>query len=152
MVILSKAHKLHNFEPQNSLKVSFTYIQRLCSNFARCESFLESSSPNILALCKTNLDDSTLLAISLWRAIFLESEMILSLRCIVLQFILRKEFLLYRTICRKLWEFLFMFWTGFASFSVLLFSPLPITFFAFVSNFWYYFIKHRWGFLDQPIC
>ena len=27
-------------------------------NFVECESFLESNSPDILALCKTNLDDS----------------------------------------------------------------------------------------------
>ena len=30
----------------------------LRSNFVKCESFLESNSPDILALCKTNLDDS----------------------------------------------------------------------------------------------
>ena len=28
-------------------------------NFAQCESFLEPNPPDILALCKTNLDDST---------------------------------------------------------------------------------------------
>ena len=33
-------------------------IQGLYSNFVDCESFLESSSPDILALCETNLDDS----------------------------------------------------------------------------------------------
>ena len=27
-------------------------------NFVDCESFLESNSPNIFALCETNLDDS----------------------------------------------------------------------------------------------
>ena len=27
-------------------------------NFVDCESFLESNSPDILALCETNLDDS----------------------------------------------------------------------------------------------
>ena len=27
-------------------------------NFVECESFLESDSPDILALCETNLDDS----------------------------------------------------------------------------------------------
>ena len=30
---------------------------RPCSNFIVCESFLESNSPDILALCETNLDD-----------------------------------------------------------------------------------------------
>ena len=32
--------------------------QGLCSIFFHCESFLESNSPDILALCETNLDDS----------------------------------------------------------------------------------------------
>ena len=38
--------------------VTHTNIQGLCSNFVECESFLESNSPDILALCETNLDDS----------------------------------------------------------------------------------------------
>ena len=59
MAILSKACKPDNFESHNSLKLSFTNIQGLRSNFVDCESFLESNSPDILALCETNLDDST---------------------------------------------------------------------------------------------
>ena len=59
MVILSKASKPDKFESHNnSLKRSFTNIQDLCSNFFDCESFLETNSPNIIALCKKNLDDS----------------------------------------------------------------------------------------------
>ena len=58
MAILSKACKLDNFELHNSLKLSFTNIQGLHLNFVDCESFLESNSPDILALCETNLDDS----------------------------------------------------------------------------------------------
>ena len=58
MAILSKGWKPHNFEPHNSLKLSFTNVRGLCSNFAECKSFLESNSADILALCKTNLDDS----------------------------------------------------------------------------------------------
>ena len=58
MVILSKACKPDNFESCNSLKLSFMNIRDLCSNFVDCESFLESNSPDILALCGTNLDDS----------------------------------------------------------------------------------------------
>ena len=42
----------------NSLKLSFTSIRGLRSNFVDCESFLESNSPDILALCEKNLDDS----------------------------------------------------------------------------------------------
>ena len=58
MAILSKACKPDNFESQNSLKLSFTNIQGLRSNFVDSESFLESNSPDILALCEENLDDS----------------------------------------------------------------------------------------------
>ena len=58
MAILSKACKPDNFELHNSLKLSFTNIRGLRSNFVDCESFLESNSPDILALCETNLDDS----------------------------------------------------------------------------------------------
>ena len=57
MVILSKGCNPDNFEPHNSLKLSFTNIQGLCSNFVECESFFESDSPDILALCETKLDD-----------------------------------------------------------------------------------------------
>ena len=58
MAILSKSCKPDNFEFHNSLKLSFTNIRGLLSNFVDCESFLESNSPAILALCETNLDDS----------------------------------------------------------------------------------------------
>ena len=58
MAILSKACKPDNFELHNSLNLTFANIQDLCSNFVNCESFLESISPDILALSETNLDDS----------------------------------------------------------------------------------------------
>ena len=58
MAILSKACKPDNFESHNSLKLNFRNIQGHLSNFVDCESFLESNSPDILALCETNLDDS----------------------------------------------------------------------------------------------
>ena len=72
MSILSKGCKPDHFEPHNSLKLSFTNIRCLCSNFVECGSFLESNSLVILALCETNLDDSKLILwISLWGFIFL---------------------------------------------------------------------------------
>ena len=58
MTILSKACKPDNFESQNSLKLSFMNVVGLRSNFVHCKSFFESNSPDILALCETNLDDS----------------------------------------------------------------------------------------------
>ena len=41
-----------------TLKLSFTNIGGLRSNFVDCKSFLESKSPDILALCETNVDNS----------------------------------------------------------------------------------------------
>ena len=58
MTILSKGDKPDNFELHNSLKLSLTNIRGLRSNFVECETFLESNSPDILALCETNLCDS----------------------------------------------------------------------------------------------
>ena len=58
MAILSKACKPDNFESHNSPKLSFTNIRGPRSNFVDCKSFLESNSPDILALSETNLDDS----------------------------------------------------------------------------------------------
>ena len=58
MAILSKACKPDNFESHNSLKLSFSNIRGLPSNFVDCEYFLESNSPDILALCEAKLDDS----------------------------------------------------------------------------------------------
>ena len=52
MALLSKGCKPDNFESHNSLKLSFTNICGLHSNFVECESFL------ILNLCETNLDNS----------------------------------------------------------------------------------------------
>ena len=51
MAILSKGCKTSNFEPHNSLKLSFTNIWGLHSDF------VEGESPNIHALRETNLDD-----------------------------------------------------------------------------------------------
>ena len=55
--MLSKGCEPDNFEPHNSLKLSFANIWGLRSNFVECESFLESNSVGILALCETNVDD-----------------------------------------------------------------------------------------------
>ena len=59
MAILSKACKPDNFESHNSLKLSFTNIRGLHLSFVDCEFFLESNSPDILAL-ETNPDDDWL--------------------------------------------------------------------------------------------
>ena len=57
MAILSKECKPDKFVSHNSLKRSLTNIRDLRSSFVECEYFLNSNSPDILALCKTNFDD-----------------------------------------------------------------------------------------------
>ena len=49
-VILSKGCKPDHFKSHNSLKLSFTIIRGLCSNFVECESFLESNTHDSLAV------------------------------------------------------------------------------------------------------
>ena len=58
ITIQSKGCKPDNFESHNSLKFNFTDIWGIRSNFVKFEPFLESNSPDILALCQTNLEDS----------------------------------------------------------------------------------------------
>ena len=53
-----KTCKPENFEWYNSLKPSFMNIRDLRSSFADCESFFQSNSSDILALCEANLDVS----------------------------------------------------------------------------------------------
>ena len=59
MAILSTVREPDNFEYHNSLKLSFTNIRGLPSNFVGRESFLKSNPHDILVLCERNLDDST---------------------------------------------------------------------------------------------
>ena len=57
MVILSKGQKDINRITVNHTPLSnFTNIQGLSSNFAECESFVESNFPDILALCEKKLE------------------------------------------------------------------------------------------------
>ena len=58
MGMLSKECKPDHFDLHNSLKLNFANILGLCSYFVDYESFFESSSPDMLALCETNLDGS----------------------------------------------------------------------------------------------
>ena len=65
MAITSEACKPDNCESHNSLKVGFSNILDLRSNFVDCESFLESNSPDVLALCNAKLNTQLFQAISL---------------------------------------------------------------------------------------
>ena len=101
--MLLKACKPDNSESQDSLKLSFTNIQGLHSNFVDCESFLESNCLEIFAVRETNLDNSIDSDNFSMRGYSLLSERILVFIRIVSQFMSRKDVLLHRTYLQKTW-------------------------------------------------
>ena len=132
MATLSKACKSDNFESQNPLKLNFTNIRGLRSNFVDCESFLESNSPDILALCETNLDnsiDSGNFSVRGYPKGFYYSY---AWSCSLCE---GRSSFCPGLISRKLCRFLLMFSTCFTSLSVLLLFPLLITFFVVMHGF-----------------
>ena len=58
MAILWKRCKPDNFKWHGFLKFGFSNVPGLHLDFIGCESFLELYSPDIFALCETNLDGS----------------------------------------------------------------------------------------------
>ena len=131
MVILSKACKSDNSELHNSLKLSFTNIQDPCLNFADCKSFLESNSPDILALCETNLDDSIdsgNFSVKGYLPL-IRKDSATHMHGLANYF---KEGLPFEN---SYCSILLMFSTGFTSLSVLLLFLLSIAFFVFVHGF-----------------
>ena len=58
IIVISKGCKPDNVELHKSLKLNCTNTRGRCSNFVEHEPFLESNSPDTLALFKTSLDDS----------------------------------------------------------------------------------------------
>ena len=139
MSILSKACKTDNFELHNSLKPSFTNIWGLRSNFVHSKSCLESNSPDIFALCETNLDnsiDSGNFSVRAYLPLIPKDS---STHMHGLAFEGRTSFCTER-ISRKLCWFLLVFSTGFTSLSVSLLFRLSITFFVVMHGFWFYFI------------
>ena len=150
MVILSKACKPGKFESQDSQKLSFTNIWGLRSKFADCESFPESNSPDILALCETNLDDSIHSGNFSVRGylplIWKDSSTYMHGLAVYV-----KEGLPFaRNVTLE--NFVDSYLCFQLALLPLSFFPLWITFFAFGHGFWFYFILHRWGSLVQPVC
>ena len=126
-------------------------IWGLRSNFVDCKSLFESNSPEILALCETNLNDSIDSGNFTVRGhlplIWKDSSTHMhSLEVYVKEGLPFAQGLSIENSTDS------YFLTGFTSLSVLLLFPLSITFIVFVHCFWFYFILHRWGSLDQPIC
>ena len=136
MAILSKACKPDNFESHNSLKLSFTNIRGLRSNFVDCESFLESNSPDILALCETNLDDSIdsgNFSVKSYLPLIQEDS---STHMHGLAVYLKEGLpFAWDVSLENSADSLIMLLIGFTSLIVLLLFPLSITFFVFVHNF-----------------
>ena len=116
MTILSKGCRTDNFKLYNSLKLNLTYTRGLRSNFVKCESFLESNSHDILALCETNLDDSVdsgKLSVRGYLPLIQKYVWFCSLRE-------RRTSFCTGLISRTLCEFLITLSTGFTSLSALL--------------------------------
>ena len=138
MAILSKRCKPDNFESRNSLTLTFANICGFRSNFVECESFLESNSPDILALCETNLDDSGNFSVRGCLPL-IRNDSITHMHGLAVYV---KEGLPFAKglISRKLCGFLLMFSTGFTPLIVLLIFPRLINFFVFIYSFLFYFI------------
>ena len=135
MAILSKGCKPDNFEPYNSLKLSFTNIQGLRSNFADCESFLESNSLDILATWKTNLDDSIYSGNFSVRSYLSLIQKDSTTHMHGLTVYVKEGLPFARDLSLENCGFLLMFSTGLTSLSVLLLYPLSITYFVFMLGF-----------------
>ena len=129
------------FELHNSLKRSFTNIRVLHSNFVECKSFRESDSPDILALCVTNLDDAVDSGNFFVRGYLplIQKDGITHMHGLPVYVEEGLSFCM-GPISRKLCRFLLMFSTDFISLSVFFLFPLLITFFVAMHNFWFYFI------------
>ena len=139
--ILSKACKPDNFKSHNFLKLSFTNIRGLRSNFCWlwifpwiklywhcCSMWDKLGWLNWFSqfLCErlTSFNPKGFWYSYGWSRSLCE----------------RRTSFCAGLICRILWRFLFMFSTGFTSLNFLLLFPLSITFFSFVPGFWFYFI------------
>ena len=82
------------------LKLSFTNIRGLHSKFVNCKSFLQSNSPDVLALC--DLDDSNDSGnFSVMGYLPLNRKDSTTHICMVSQFVWRKDFLFHRTYLKK---------------------------------------------------
>ena len=153
MVIFLKWCKPENFESHNSLKLNFTNIWGLHSNFVKHEFFLEWNFSDVLALWETNLNGSIDSGNFSVRGYLPLIEKILLLifyyshswSCSLCK---RTSFCMW-WIYRKLWGFLIKFLINFTSLSVSLLFLLSIIFIIVINNFWFW---HRWGSLNQPIC
>ena len=135
MTILSKACKPDNFESYNFLKLSFTNIRGLRSNFVDCESFLESNSLDIIALCETNLDDlldSGNFSVRGYLPLVRKDS---GSHMHGLAVYVKEQLPFARDLSLENSADSYLFLTGFTSLRVLLLFPLSIAFFSFLILF-----------------
>ena len=143
MAILSKAPTPDNFESQNSLKLSFTNIHNLRLNFVESESFPESSYPDIITLCETNLDDSIYSANFSVRGYLplIRKYSVTRIHGLAV-YVKEGRFLLGIYLQKSPRIFIYVF-DRLTSFSVLLLSSLLNPSSLYVHSFCCYFIYHR---------
>ena len=125
---ISKACKPDNFESK---------IQGLRLNFVDCESFLESNSPDILALCETNLNGSVDSGNFFVRGHLplIRKDSCSHMDGLTVYVKEGHPFARDLSLENSADSFLLMFSAGFTSLSALLLFPLLITFFVFVHGF-----------------
>ena len=97
MAILSKAFKSDKFESRNSLKLSFMKFEAFVQILLIVNLSLNQTLLIFLLCVRITWMIQLILTISLWEVIFLSSEKILVLICMVLQFMWKKDFLLHET-------------------------------------------------------
>ena len=132
---LSKACKPDNLESHNSLKLSFTNIGGLRSNFVNWESFLESNSTDIFALCETNLDNSIDSGNFLMKSYLPLIRKDSGTHMHGLAVYVKEGLPFARDLPLENSADSYLFSTGFTSLSVLLLFSLLITFLVFVHGF-----------------
>ena len=121
-----------------SPKLSFTNIRGLRWNYFDWESFLESNSPDILALCDTNLDNSIDFGNFCVRGYFPliwkdYNTHMHGLQVCVKEGLPFAQDLSLENSVDSYYVFDWLYFT-------LSYFPLSITFFVFVNGFWFYFI------------
>ena len=113
------------------------YYQKDNTAIIRCESFLESNSPDIFALCESNLDGSIDSGNFSMRGYLPLIRKDSTTHMHGLAVYVKEGLPFARDLSL---ENSLLFSTGFTSLSVLLLFPLSITFFVFMHDFWFYFI------------
>ena len=97
MAILSKGCKLDNFESHNSLKFVLKTFLAFIRILLNVNLSLNQTLLTFWFYMRQTWMTQLIMAVSLWRILLFWSERILLLICMILQFMWRKDFLLYGT-------------------------------------------------------